>query len=274
MRRFRSLLIDQVDVKMPGLHILTFALHRHLPELSSVEPHQHTWSQVILYLSGGGTQSLGNLRARVSPATLVVVPPQISHAFDREDCRAPLCLMVNFRFERARGHAPSISNLGRSELAVVSQHVTRLSKLHRSSDPAARWESGLLVSQTLFLLLRAAGWIERKPAVPEHETEHRLDALLTKIDVTAPLGDAIRQSGYQRDYLNRLIKRETGLTLGQYRAQKRLALAKQLLERGWRMSAVATAAGLPDQSYFSRWFRRQTGLTPTGWAAHHSAHAS
>jgi AraC-like DNA-binding protein len=28
---------------------------------------------------------------------------------------------------------------------------------------------------------------------------------------------------------------------------------------------VADRAGFQDQNYFSRWFRKQTGLTPTKW---------
>jgi hypothetical protein len=32
MRPFRSLLIHRPDIRMPGLHIQSFALHRHLPE--------------------------------------------------------------------------------------------------------------------------------------------------------------------------------------------------------------------------------------------------
>jgi AraC-like DNA-binding protein len=29
------------------------------------------------------------------------------------------------------------------------------------------------------------------------------------------------------------------------------------------MSAVAERIGIPDNNYFSRWFRRQTGMTPS-----------
>jgi AraC family transcriptional activator of pobA len=89
--------------------------------------------------------------------------------------------------------------------------------------------------------------------------------LLAKLDPAMPLREVIRRSGYQRDHLNSLIKRESGITLGQYRSQRRLALAKRLLTEQVRVSAVAAAVGLPDQSYFARWFRKQTGQQPSTW---------
>jgi AraC family L-rhamnose operon transcriptional activator RhaR len=76
----------------------------------------------------------------------------------------------------------------------------------------------------------------------------------------------VQRSGYQRDHLNRLVKRETGLTLGQLRMQRRLARAKELLAQGIRVADVAEAVGVLDQNYFARWFRRQTGQPPSRWS--------
>jgi AraC family L-rhamnose operon transcriptional activator RhaR len=89
------------------------------------------------------------------------------------------------------------------------------------------------------------------------------------LELHSPLSEFIRKSGYQRDYLNRLVKKEVGLTLGQYRTQQRLLLAKRLLTQGVRVAEVSTAVGLLDQSYFARWFRKQTGQPPLVWNRRH-----
>jgi AraC family transcriptional activator of pobA len=267
MRRFRSLLIDKADIRLPGLHVLTFALHRHLPEHASVEPHKHGWSQAILYLSGNGRQVLAGSEARVEPGTLVLLPPGVSHAFSRGDGRAPLCVMIDFRLKGARRREAVVCSLNRSELAQVKQQLGQLMKLPggASGQNALHWEGAVAVLQVLITALRSAGWLERVAAVAGGKNGSAIQGMLAKVDHESPLGQVVQKSGYQRDHLNRLVKKETGLTLGQFRAQQRLTKAKELLGQGVQVAAVATAVGLPDQSYFARWFRRQTGQAPSVW---------
>jgi AraC-like DNA-binding protein len=68
-----------------------------------------------------------------------------------------------------------------------------------------------------------------------------------------------------------------GTTPGAYLREQRLLAAQAMLSdprHGWRrMSDIADAVGFRDLSTFERAFRRQNGLTPSGWrqAHHHSA---
>lgn len=266
MRRFRSLLIEQADLRMPGLHIMTFALHRHLAEHASIDQHRHAWSQAILYLSGQGRQTFARGSARVQPGTLVVLPPGIAHAFQRSEIKTPLCLMIDFRLKGASGRQPAVCTLTRSEFVFVRQQLASLLKLQGGEGGALRWEGAASVLQILTALLRSAGWLERVAAGGTRTRNGgAILRLLEQIGLEDPLPEVVRRSGYQRDHLNRLIKQETGLTLGQYRTQKRLARAKELLAQGLQVAAAGAAVGLPDQSYFARWFRRQTGQPPSHW---------
>jgi len=263
MRKFRSLLIDNARLRIPGIEVLTLAAHGHMPELASVSQHRHAWSQAILYLSGDGRQTFSNHRARVEAGTLVMMPPGVSHSFERLGRRAPLCLLIDFRFRGARQRHASVTSLSRSELSQVRQNLVQLVRLNKNTSEGPRCESAVVILQTLMMLLRAAGWLDRAPAPPDHPRDRALLGLVGKLQPSAPLVETVTQSGYQRDHLNRLIKRHTGLTLGQHRAQRRLAEAKRLLAEGVQVGEVAAAVGLPDQSYFARWFRRQTGVTPS-----------
>lgn len=74
-----------------------------------------------------------------------------------------------------------------------------------------------------------------------------------------------RRVGLQKDYLNRLVRTGTGLTLGQWRAKKILVFVETELRKGGKMVEVAERCGFMDANYFTRWFRRQTGLTPKNW---------
>ncbi|HEU5080680.1 MAG TPA: AraC family transcriptional regulator [Opitutaceae bacterium] len=270
LRTFRSLLLDKVDLRTTKLHVTMFAVHRHLPELTLVKPHAHPWCQALLYLEGFGEQLLGTGRARIEPGSLVMIPPKTTHAFFRQKGKTPLCVMIDFRVRDARAKSPIISALSRSELNNVKQSIAHL--LHTSAGEAEseNLETAVQVLQILSVLLRAAGWTPRLQSSSFSTVSQGLAALLASVDVEQPLQAMVQKSGYQRDHLNRLLKKETGLTLGQWRAQRRLAKAKELLSDGVKVGEVALATGMPDQNYFARWFRRQTGQTPTAWSRQNS----
>ena len=265
MRHFRSILINKADIRLPGLRVVTVALHRHLPEHASIEQHRHGWCQAILYLSGSGQQEFASGEARVEPGTLVVLPPGVSHAFRRTTDRPPLCLMVDFRVPKAQQCPAAVCSLNRSELTQVRQNLAHLVRLQAGAGGVLRWESASAVLQTLITLLRAASWLERVPQPPAGGAGV-MGRLLATMGPATPLRQVVQRSGYQRDHLNRLVKNETGLTLGQLRTQRRLARAKELLSLGMRVADVAEAVGVLDQSYFARWFRRQTGQPPSRWS--------
>jgi AraC family L-rhamnose operon transcriptional activator RhaR len=265
MRRFQTLLTTRVHVRIPGMHIHTFALHRHRPTQFSVEPHGHGWSQAILYIGGLGSQIFGDTIVPVEPGTLVVFPPDLVHGFQRTTNRLPLCLMIDFYLKGARAKAPAIYKMNRSELIQVRQQLAYLLKLRSRASDVLNWESASVALQLLISLLRVAGWLRQVPELVHELGDTGIHRLLSSMDVTVPLQRIVQQSGYQRDHLNRLVKKETGLSLGQFRTQQRLIKAKELLSHGIRVANVADAIGIPDQSYFSRWFRQLTGQVPSFW---------
>ncbi len=66
------------------------------------------------------------------------------------------------------------------------------------------------------------------------------------------------------NYLNKTVKIHTQRTAIDWIEIARLNLAKQLLrDRSLPIVEVAEKAGLDDQSYFSRFFKKKTGLTPS-----------
>ncbi|MFB9326135.1 response regulator [Paenibacillus aurantiacus] len=65
------------------------------------------------------------------------------------------------------------------------------------------------------------------------------------------------------DYLARLFKKETGVSLGSYVIQTRISAAKQLLETSKHsVYAIASKVGYDNYSYFSKLFKQEVGCTP------------
>lgn len=66
------------------------------------------------------------------------------------------------------------------------------------------------------------------------------------------------------NYLNRLVRSQTGHSAMDWIEISRLNLAKSLLKQGdMQIAEIASAVGIDDQSYFTRFFKKNEGYTPS-----------
>ena len=85
------------------------------------------------------------------------------------------------------------------------------------------------------------------------------DHLHTRITVR----DLSAHSGLHPNYLSRLFKLQTGLTISAYIRKQKLETAQNMLMYSDYGSAmIASILAFPSQSYFSEIFRKETGMTP------------
>lgn len=76
-------------------------------------------------------------------------------------------------------------------------------------------------------------------------------------------------------YLSRIFKKETGIPLHEYLNQIRISKAKELLRHtNLRLLDIASLTGFEDQSYFTKVFRRMTGISPLAYRQKVQAPAS
>jgi AraC-like DNA-binding protein len=132
---------------------------------------------------------------------------------------------------------------GRAErLASDEAQATLLSALllRQAQASAPRWTSPSIA--------RARQRLDDDPA-----TDPGLDALAQEV-------------GLSRFQLLRAFARELGMTPHAYLVQRRLALARSLLDAGEPIAEAALAAGFSDQSHLTRAFRRCLGFTPAAYS--------
>ena len=69
-------------------------------------------------------------------------------------------------------------------------------------------------------------------------------------------------------YLSALFKKELGMTLTDYVNANRIGHAKKLLKStSLQIQDIAVRCGIPDIHYFTRLFKRETGISPREWRA-------
>ena len=94
--------------------------------------------------------------------------------------------------------------------------------------------------------------------------EKFLQLVFNRESVPLSVSDYAQTLGVTANYLNKTVKVHTHRTAIDWIEIARLNQAKALLkDRSVPIVEVAERCGLEDQSYFSRFFKKQTGLTPS-----------
>ena len=75
-----------------------------------------------------------------------------------------------------------------------------------------------------------------------------------------------REAGISENYLSRLVKQSTGRSVGAWIDIVRIQRAKRLLSSTHLpIIDIASSIGVEDQSYFSRLFKKETGISPSAY---------
>ena len=270
MKGYRPLLIENLGISLPGIDVLRLQLNEHL-QGTGLGSHSHRYGQLLVYLRGQGAQSVGGSRYEARSGTVIYAAPGQQHSFERERERRPLCLVLDIRLKPSLEDSEPrvVGMLPATSLNHIRLRISQLFAMRDIGKADRQLTVGAIILDVLDALLRAVGRLDARSAVtagPRSLTRSSERVIMSFIsDPCADLVFLAGKIGYQRDYLNRMLKSECGLTLGQLRARVRLREAQRFLRRGKSIGEVAGNVGIDDQNYFARWFRLQTGLSPSAW---------
>lgn len=262
MLAWSPILIQKIEIQALGFVLRKLQLNRHRE--TEVSAHAHAYAQLILYLSGEGWQTIAGRRSRAKPGDLFQIPAGVPHGFGRQRGSLPLCLVLDYELDSPRRIAIRHRRLPTAtlnELHALLARVPRKGKLRLSDYPA--------------ILAVVAKLIE--PSTHPRRENGPEPALLDQVTdqmrtmPSAPPAILARKAGYHRDHLSRRLKRDTGLGLRALRDRVRLEHAQTALRSHVSIAEAAALAGFDDPNYFTRWFRQQTGSTPSRWRTVNSA---
>lgn len=118
------------------------------------------------------------------------------------------------------------------------------------------------------LLLRCFHSIEKSIKPISKERINYVDTVLTYIDANymkdISASDIAEFAKLNRSYLFKIFKQQTGLSVSKYLIKYRINKACEFFkEYGFTISQVAQMVGVDDIYYFSKLFKKVTGITPS-----------
>jgi len=254
MPSWSPILVQKIEIHALGFVLRKLQLNRHRD--TEVAPHAHAYAQLILYLSGEGRQIIDGQARVARTGDLFVIPAGVAHGYTATGSGRPVCLVLDYEStDASRSRRALHRRLGPATLNELSHLLARVPQKGRPT--LADYSNILAVVARLLGTSRPAA--TPAPPVPILEKVRPL------LDATQPLAAVARQAGYHRDHLTRKLKRETGFGLRATRNRMRLAAAQAALRREPSVAEASARAGFDDPNYFARWFRRQTGQTPSAF---------
>lgn len=243
-----------------------------------VAPHQHVDLLQLLHLeSGQVTVRLDGAEHVLGPGHIVVVPQRVVHEFVFQPGSAGHILTLTQallhplgeRFGLALGAhvAPAVLPLGeRPEDRYVAWTLHRLDQEYRQLHSPQR---GPLLESLLAVILV---WVERRlrPAAPEAAQDPgsrhlaRYGQLIeAHFSEQHQVAWYARRIGITPAHLNSVVQALTGKSALQLIHERLLLQARrELIYTPRSIALIADTLGFADAAYFTRFFKRMTGLAP------------
>ena len=118
-------------------------------------------------------------------------------------------------------------------------------------------------------------WEEQKENEEPHSGESDTDLITRYLeenftDKELNLAFIAQHFGFSASYLSRKFKADTGKKFVEYLTDLRMKKAMEIAKGSVKMYQAAAEVGIPDPNYFSRCFKKYTGMSYSDYVAEHT----
>lgn len=119
----------------------------------------------------------------------------------------------------------------------------------------------------LFLDLAEEGTLSSVSSAPDAVTFRNAICFLNdKLDCQPTVSEIAKHCNISDASLERIFDKYAGISVHKYLLKLKINVAKKMLQDGTQISCVAENLGFTSQSYFSKVFKRETGVPPSEFA--------
>ncbi|MFJ4294094.1 helix-turn-helix domain-containing protein [Cupriavidus sp. NPDC089707] len=242
-----------------------------------IQPHRHERFLQILYIhAGGGEALLEERREPLRSGSLVMVPPQHIHGFVfRPDTDGIVVTMTDSHLRTLLAGVPDTLPLferPRHDRVRRGHALADALALFRGEmEEVSAWRGAALSALLTVALIGIARLADasapaaaRSSSRPTRHFQQFQQLLESGYREQREIGDYARDIGITGTQLNRICRQLAGQSALQMIHTRVLAqVQRDLLFSDLEIKHIALSLGFADAAYFSRFFARQVGQTPT-----------
>ena len=185
----------------------------------------------------------------------------------------PMKELVKYRAELKREFQPFISSIikeaGRTYSIPKNDPDLQYMPKREGAESGGEQLIKTYLEQLLILLLRdknnkGASSFPSKESADHYLVSKVKEYINENADGVIYVSDVCRALGYSKSYLSKIFKEERGETIQGYVTEVKIVRAKNLIREGsYSFAEISDKLSFDNPQYFSRVFKRVTGMTPT-----------
>lgn len=271
------------NYKKRGYLLENFRLfHLRSDQGTQVDYHYHEFCKLLFLISGSGGYSIDGQRYLLQSGDIILLGSRSIHRPELDSGspyeRIIIYIAPEYLQEESTADCDLLSVFSGEKGPVLRLRDSQKKKLFQMAAALERelaeesFGREILCRTSLLRLLVELGRQAQRqevfgpsPVMPQNE---RIREILQYIDANLTeeidIGELAQRFYISKYHMMRLFRKETGTTIHLYITQKRLILARSLMDSGMRSTEACYRCGFHSYSSFTRAYSKHFGTTPTG----------